>query len=405
MKNTIKRFLTWNPHGSEGFTLVELIVVIAILAILAAVAIPAYSGYITKANQQADISLASEVMDALMLYHYSNMDGSTNTNGYVVLTPEGVACAYDDEGVGKAAMDAVFGTGWENTLFVKYDGWKSSNVGASIAGSSFAGKEKVLMDKVNGLSNTLENFLKEYEGNADGFFPFLKGLGIDKDSDPNAAANAAVLYVGEAVKKANQENISNILSGIPGKIVAGMNAGGTYDASQIMLETASALKKELGESTMATAAVMYAYAEAYALATGQTLTIDASNIKDGSSGLKEVQAAFEKLMDFESMTADQKKAMMSWGGNITKDPATNKYVLGEDGTYKKDAAAVMSALNAVNNASDVLKDKDKLTREDLFADSDIQDTVLQYLNASSIGGDGSIVVQIVDGVIFTDPLL
>ncbi len=36
-----------------GFTLVELIVVIAILAILAGVAIPAYSGYIKRANDAA----------------------------------------------------------------------------------------------------------------------------------------------------------------------------------------------------------------------------------------------------------------------------------------------------------------------------------------------------------------
>lgn len=40
--------------SNGGFTLVELIVVIAIIAILASVAVPAYSGYITKANEVQD---------------------------------------------------------------------------------------------------------------------------------------------------------------------------------------------------------------------------------------------------------------------------------------------------------------------------------------------------------------
>ena len=49
-----------------GFTLVELIVVIAILAILAAVAIPAYSGYITKAQDAAATTALGSIKTAAL---------------------------------------------------------------------------------------------------------------------------------------------------------------------------------------------------------------------------------------------------------------------------------------------------------------------------------------------------
>ena len=48
----------------EGFTLVELIVVIAITAILGGVAVPAYSGYIEKADRAADAQLLADVNKA-----------------------------------------------------------------------------------------------------------------------------------------------------------------------------------------------------------------------------------------------------------------------------------------------------------------------------------------------------
>ena len=48
-----------------GFTLVELIVVIAILAILAGVAVPAYTGYIKKAEQAGDLQALASVNTAV----------------------------------------------------------------------------------------------------------------------------------------------------------------------------------------------------------------------------------------------------------------------------------------------------------------------------------------------------
>ena len=81
-----KRFFTLSAKH-EGFTLVELIVVIAILAILAGVAIPAYSGYIKKANEAADQTLLSAVNRAFASAAFENgVDAVTQPDGSFRIT-------------------------------------------------------------------------------------------------------------------------------------------------------------------------------------------------------------------------------------------------------------------------------------------------------------------------------
>lgn len=120
IKKNLKRFFSMNRQNG-GFTLVELIVVIAILAILAGIGIPAYSGYITKANKGVDEQLLSEVTHALQLYYYENI--SEKPTGFVVLTPEGDRDSFASDEFAQEAMNKAFGTGWEEVVRLKYNGW------------------------------------------------------------------------------------------------------------------------------------------------------------------------------------------------------------------------------------------------------------------------------------------
>lgn len=184
--NKMKNFWRLQKKNNSGFTLVELIVVIAVLAILAGIAVPAYSGYVEKANKQADMTLASEIVQAIELRNLTTQFASDQNGivGYVTVTVNGASAT---EGEIETAMVDVFGEGYESVLKLKYDGWTDTVTMLNLV------KNNPYADSVNDstyITNVgTEKLLGDVQNCATSFGSFLSKL---HSGDKSAATNSMI---------------------------------------------------------------------------------------------------------------------------------------------------------------------------------------------------------------------
>jgi type IV pilus assembly protein PilE len=77
-----------------GFTLIELMMVVVIVAVLATIALPAYQGYVIKANRGATQAYLLEIAQKQQLYFNDVREYAADPNDLDVAQPERVADNY-----------------------------------------------------------------------------------------------------------------------------------------------------------------------------------------------------------------------------------------------------------------------------------------------------------------------
>ena len=409
MKMNTKTMKNWRAQA--GFTLVELIVVIAILAILGGVAVPAYSGYVEKANKQADISLISEIEHALALAYYSGTIPAGEQGCVILSVGENPSGFSADSNVEKALL-AAFGTGYAEQLQLKYDGWKGgvASVYTSFSNSSFKGNEDMLMGDIQDLTDAVGTFLDkrgtdfmQFMG-GDAWTEFQQKHNIDM-TDGKQVANSTALFVAEmTTNKVTDTNKDAFIN-------AWCNANSTHTSTRHDITAGNF--DEVGMGTLSNLAAHYARAEALASyidaqnkATPGKYTLNMGNKADGTAytSMKEWFAdqgdvngtnTKQVLDSMADVTAQFSDAMGGSAATILGDYLTSDQA-------KKDADAYLSMMGAINDHSTQLSEN--LNEGKLYEGGAANDLLNGYLaageamtaNGASVSA-GSVGVVIIAG--------
>lgn len=372
----IKKFFTLSRRA-EGFTLVELIVVIAILAILGGVAVPAYSGYVKKANMTADQTMVSDVMKALQLQYYNNPNNAVTT--YVVITKDGAyamgenapAPAAEDGATGANAatkfaddaMIAVFGTNWKATVKLEYDEWAKSNFLPSVEDANKVAASNYY--KYNSSAELVSSFT--------GLTDALSGIANGAKRDPLVTLASMNGYADDV--KYIQDNLGDLKWDDEGD-----NSEYTTAIANLMVQRAAGGVSE-GNVNSGITNLALSYATLYAWGT---------STPEGAAVLADLNNDIATATDSSVVIKAVDDAYTAAGNAGT---SFNTYVQDTDGQYSNDILALQSIMGTV---SDWGTDAD-ITDSNLYTSDSITEAVNNYIAAvEAISGMGENAAEFAD---------
>lgn len=357
---------------NAGFTLVELIVVIAILAILAGVAIPSYSGYIEKAQIAGDQQELHNLNMAFMAAcaeegesNFGRTDVSASLNaGKAAVTignekiAENFAVFYPaaDAGEFKVMTNLVYDPG-TGVFLDNSDG--TAQLRVYLNNSSYKNLPLTeLTGDVSDLVGELADFFGASPSNREkllggGFDEYLTSKGMNvADLSDRELANAAAVYLTSKAAGMTDDDILYATGYMQNALYEAFVTEGEYKVplSQSIVDTWT----DYTGSNLASYAMLYATAEAVALANGG---------KDG-----------DLYQSLKNVDVNNQAAVITATTSVFENVGSDALMSYLENQSQADMEAYFKALQAVNGKEDdLLADLDN---ENLFTENDsIQDLV------------------------------